>query len=228
MSSRRSLVLDALRRRGWATAGELARSLGVTVANVRHHLDELLAASLVEVVALRPSGGRGRPVRVYALSSGVVGDNLEALAKALLEVYLAGEEREENQDKLIALVQRLIAQGGNPPSEAHLSLRLKRTVERLNAFHYCARWEASAQGPRLILGRCPYRRLADHHPELCWMDTHLIATLIGLPTEQVLKRTAMGEGPPACVFLVKIPPTRSSAETSSSPVVKGLLDCPAK
>ncbi len=204
MSSRRALVLEVLRRRGWATAAELARSLGMTTANVRHHLDELQAASLVEVVAARPSGRRGRPVKVYALSSGVVGDNLENLTKALLEVLLEGAKEGEIQNRLNVLARQLVAQVEAAPAESSLSLRLGSAVERLNTFRYRARWEASAQGPRLILGRCPYRRLVESHPELCQMDAYLVSALTGYPAEQVAKQISLGGGLPICVFLVRV------------------------
>lgn len=181
------------------------------MADIRHHLKALLAASLVEVVEVRRGGGRGRPVRVYDLSPVLAGDNLEMLAGALLSLWLTGDGGEQDQARLNALAQRLLEQGGETLPGVSLSLRLKYAVERLNELHYQARWEASAQGPRLLLGRCPYRDLAESHPELCRLDALLIARLTGHPSEHLVRRTAPGGGLPVCIFRVALTPLEKSA-----------------
>lgn len=55
------------------TAAELAHKVGLHVTTVRFHLDQLVAAHLVES-ALRRPGGAGRPRKVYTLAPGSLDD----------------------------------------------------------------------------------------------------------------------------------------------------------
>jgi predicted ArsR family transcriptional regulator len=66
----------------------------------------------------------------------------------------------------------------------------------LNQLHYQARWEAGAEGPRIILGQCPYAAVIGNHPELCRMDMSLLE---GMLDTQVEQRVKLG---PMCIFLV--------------------------
>jgi predicted ArsR family transcriptional regulator len=70
-------------------------------------------------------------------------------------------------------------------------------LEKLNASHYMARWEAGAEGPRVILGMCPYAALIEKHPELCRMDTAMLSAYLG---QDVKQRTKLS---PVCVFVMK-------------------------
>jgi predicted ArsR family transcriptional regulator len=72
----------------------------------------------------------------------------------------------------------------------------------LNELQYQARWEASAWGPRLILGHCPYAAIVSDHPELCRMDAFLLETKIGKPVEQTGKLQINDTGLPFCTFLM--------------------------
>ena len=137
----------------------------MTPANARHHLGILAADGRVEVISQR-QGGRGRPEKVYRLAGTLVGDNLSALADALLTE--AG-----TMVKMEAVGKRIA--GGSAASGQPLMRRLASTVERLNAMHYQARWEAGAEGPRVILGHCPYAKLIENHPLLCQMDSALLS-----------------------------------------------------
>jgi predicted ArsR family transcriptional regulator len=204
MSSTQSLILAYLRRHKTATAGELARALKRTAADIRYHLDLLEAEGRVAVTGRRRVPGRGRPGRAYGLASPRPEDNLEWLVEALLALWLETEAGEEARAaKVKSLAQRMLAGEGEASSAVALSLRLKRAVEQLNRWHYQARWEASAQGPRLILEHCPYRHLATHHPALCQMDEHLLAGLTGRAVKRLARQSQDGQGErPRCIFLL--------------------------
>ena len=118
----------------------------MTPANARHHLGILAADGRVEVISER-QGGRGRPEKVYRLAGTLAGDNLSVLADALL-VEAGGKVDMEAVGKRIAGESAI---PGQP-----LMRRLASTIDRLNTMHYQARWEAGPEGPRIILGRCPY------------------------------------------------------------------------
>lgn len=205
MSSSRSRILEYLRQRGPATAEELARVLGLSAADVRHHLANLMAFSLVEVVGQRPLAGRGRPRKVYGVSAASGGDNLMTLADALLTRWLGEVEGEQRATRIHALAQQLAwGTAQNLVPRSAWSLRLKRAIGRLNELRYRARWEATAWGPRIILEHCPYRALAETHPELCEVDLCLLTILTGGEVVEVARRKRNPQGVPVCVFLLQV------------------------
>ena len=170
----RQKILDYLKRNQTVSSREIARVLQMTPANARHHLGILAADGRVEVVSqrqapLRGQGGRGRPEKVYRLAGTLVGDNLSVLVDALLA--------EADEDIEIEAVGRRIA-GESAIAGQPLMRRLTSTIERLNEMHYQARWEAGAEGPRVILGHCPYAGLVGKHPQLCQMDAALLSELL--------------------------------------------------
>ena len=73
-------------------------------------------------------------------------------------------------------------------------------IEKLNEMHYQSRWEAGADGPRVIFGRCPYAAVIEGHPELCQMDANLLENMFGREVRQ-LGRIEKAQG--LCVFAVR-------------------------
>lgn len=186
----RQKILDYLRRNRSVSSRELARALHMTPANARHHLGILAGDGRVEVVSQR-KGGRGRPEKVYRLAGTLVGDNLSVLADALLTVA-GGTVDMETLGKRIA--------GESKGTGQPLMRRLASTVERLNGMHYQSRWEAGAEGPRVVLGHCPYAAVIEKHPELCQMDSALLAKLLDGEVRQTAKLETGARGLPYCIF----------------------------
>jgi predicted ArsR family transcriptional regulator len=193
-------ILDHIRKHQTASVGELGRVLGMTGANIRHHLAVLESNDLVEVVGRRQEG-RGRPLGVYGLSRRMLGDGLDELAGVLLEVWLNGAKDEVRESGLRAVAQRLIV-NNTPHQDISITQRVGQAVNRLNELHYQARWEASAAGPRLILGNCPFSAIIASHPELCQMDSYLLEAQLDLPVDQTEKLKRSTKGLPFCSFLV--------------------------
>jgi predicted ArsR family transcriptional regulator len=81
-----------------------------------------------------------------------------------------------------------------------ISKRLAMLVEKLNERHYQSRWEAGAEGPRVIFGRCPYAAVIEGHPELCRMDAEVLVRALNGDVRQV-EKIAKGRG--ACIFSVR-------------------------
>lgn len=190
----RQKILAFLKKQNIATAAEIGAALRVTPANARHHLSLLADDGLVEVASLRGQGQRGRPQKVYRLGKAVLGDNLAALADALLG-QVSPEQLEPTLDALGRAFARI-----PPERSAPLMRRLTLTVERLNAMRYQARWEAHIRGPRLVLGHCPYAAIIEHHPALCRMDAVLLQTLLGVSVEQLAKLEQTEMGNIYCIF----------------------------
>jgi len=194
-------ILDYIRSYQTGSVAELSRVLGVTGANIRHHLAILESYGLVEIVGQRKDG-RGRPLNVYGLSRRMLGDGLDELASGLLEAWLVGIEDRTVQARLRSLAERL---AGNLKKDGERSVprRLAQAINRLNEMHYQARWEASAAGPRLIMGHCPFSAIILYHPELCQLDAYLVQAQLALLVEQTDKLQPSARGIPFCAFLVK-------------------------
>lgn len=145
----------------------------------------------VEFTAVNFRGGRGRPEKLYSLSQAALGDNLSALANALLT---------ETGSKLNieSLAHRIL----DSSQFANLSIakRLALFVEKINGMNYQAHWEAGAQGPRVIFARCPYAKVIEGHPELCKMDAALLKGALGSNVEQIAK---IEKTHGVCIFVMR-------------------------
>ena len=191
MTTARQKVLTYLNKSRTASAREIARSLRMSAATVRHHLRVLAADGRLELSSVRGRDGRGRPEKIYSLPRAALGTNLAALSEALLAEAGPGI-RMELLAKQLAKVDNF---AGQP-----LAKRLNLTVERTNGMNYHARWEAGSEGPRVVFSHCPYAAIIEKHPELCKMDEALLKDLVGQAARQILKIGK--EGSSVCVFIV--------------------------
>jgi len=166
----RQKVLTYLTKNRTASAREISRSLKMSAATVRHHLRVLASDGRLEEDAVRPLDGRGRPEKVYSIPRAALGDNLSALSEALLTE--AG-----SKVRMEAVAKRLA--GESDLARQPIAKRLNLVVEKLNQMNYHAKWEASAMGPRIIFGHCPFAAIIEKHPELCRMDEMLLKEWMG-------------------------------------------------
>ena len=191
MVTARQKVLAHLKKTRSASAREIARALKMSAPTVRHHLGVLVSDGRVEMTETRPRDGRGRPEKLYSLSQAALGDNLSALANALLVEAGSGLRVEALASQILGAAQF----SGLP-----IQKRLAILVEKLNEMNYQARWEASAGGPRVILARCPYAKVIDGHPELCKMDAAILGSALGSDVEQLSKMEKMHG---ICIFAMR-------------------------
>lgn len=193
----RLLILEHIRKYQAATVREISHALGMTGANIRHHLEILENNDLIEVVS-RQQEGRGRPRQVYGLSRRVLGDGLDRLSGALLTCWLSDVSGDIKDQSLAQLAKMMIM---TPVDDAPAMLRIGQAIGQLNSLHYQARWEASQNGPRIILGHCPYFAIIMSHPELCQVDKYLLQNFLGFPVEQTIKLQVNDKGLPYCSFI---------------------------
>ncbi len=193
-------ILEYLRKNQTATAEEMSHSLGLTGANIRHHLSIMEQEELITVVEQRTEG-RGRPASVYGVSDKVSGSGYKELAQAMMEVWLDGLKGDEQEAALRSLAGKL---AGEVDTRIHVAMprRLALTVELLSKYNYRAHWEAGAKGPRIILAHCPYAEIIQRHPELCRMDVHLLESQLGLPVVQTAKLERSMSGLRLCMFVI--------------------------
>jgi predicted ArsR family transcriptional regulator len=192
-------ILDQFRKHQTATVKDLSQALGMTGANIRHHLAILESNDVIELIRQKRER-RGRPVNVYGLSRRILGDGLDELAGAVFNAWLADATDPVREAGLKAIARQLT--GNNQPDpESMMPKRLALAIERLNELHYQARWEASASGARLLLGHCPYVEIIGRYPDLCRMDKYLLELYLGVPTNQTAKLEPGLSGLPQCIFL---------------------------
>jgi predicted ArsR family transcriptional regulator len=172
MITARQKVLAHFKKNRSASAREIGRALNMSAPNARHHLGILVSDGRLEVTSVQQHAERGRPEKMYSLSQSAQGDNLSVLAEALLE----GRVDLDAVGKSIALSQGLTGIANQP-----MPKRLSLLIEKLNEMHYQARWEAGAEGPRVIFGRCPFSKIIEAHPGLCKLDGTMLETALGRP-----------------------------------------------
>ena len=193
MLTARQKVLAHLKKTRAASAREIARALKMSAPNVRHHLGILTSDGRLEVTSVHQRGGRGRPEKMYSLSQSALGDNLSVLADALLNVKVNMESIGES----IARSQGLVGFSNQP-----MPKRLSLLVDKLNEMHYQSRWEAGAEGPRIIFGRCPFAKIIESHPELCKMDSAMLEISLERSIAQFTKSESSVRG--LCPFVFRI------------------------
>jgi predicted ArsR family transcriptional regulator len=204
----RQRILAYLQSHHGVTAAEVSRALRVTPANIRHHLSILAADGRAKVVGERrpvkdAGQGRGRPVKMYGLGDAASGDNLSGLADAVLGAWVAGLPPDQRDSALGALAARLADVPPGGERSGPIIRRLAQAMTRLNKLHYRARWEAHAQGPRVIFEHCPYAAILEKHPELCRMDGFLLKELLGADITQSARLELNARGLPFCMFILK-------------------------
>ena len=199
----RERILVYLQENRVVSVQQLSQAWGLTRADIRYHLNELVEEGLLELVTAptRPVR-RGRPQQTYRLAASHAPDNYPSLCSALLtHAFQSLTEPDRLQ-----LLDDLAAQIAGPvqPLERGTQ-RFNQAISILNQRGYRARWEASAAGPRIWLRNCPYAAIRDGHPELCGLDLHLIAHLTGSPMKQKVCMDLKAGRPPACIFSTSLP-----------------------
>jgi predicted ArsR family transcriptional regulator len=198
MQTTRQRIIDHLESVRLASAAEIGSALGITPADARHHLGILLAEGAVTISGHRQGIGRSRPTSLYALTGQVTRHNLDGLSSALLVELLSPLDAEGQQDALQSLARRL--SGGSGLQAGHLSRRLTACVQHLNELGYQSRWEAHAEGPRLVFEHCPYALILAEHPELCQVDALLLEDLLSAPVRQAARLAPDRRGGRHCIF----------------------------
>jgi predicted ArsR family transcriptional regulator len=194
----RQKVLAYLKKNRGVSAAQIGRALKMSAANVRHHLSLLCSDGRAVLVAETRKGGRGRPVKVYGLSEGLLGNNLALLSDLMLTEWLGRLSPAKRTEVLAVIAKELGSQMGQINSNVPIAKRLVLVIEQLNVLHYQARWEAGAEGPRVLFTHCPYAGVIDKHPELCMMDLALLEEISSQSVEQIAKMEKGGNS--MCVF----------------------------
>jgi predicted ArsR family transcriptional regulator len=198
----RQRVLAYLIKQPGASAIQIGRALKISAASIRHHLSILITDGRVVTIGETRNKGRGRPVKIYKLSEKLLGDNLSLLSSALLKSRLKKIPSSKQRPILNSVAVELADQIGRTNPNDPIARRLTNLLEKLNEMHYQSRWEAGAEGPRILFGHCPYAAIIDKHPELCQIDRYLLGDEIGTDARQLAKIDQKPGGITHCIFLI--------------------------
>jgi predicted ArsR family transcriptional regulator len=195
----RDRVLDYLQEHRTTTIPNLSKLWGLTRADIRHHINNLIKEGLVDKVShVKPDQTkRGRPEYEYHLSSQSGDDNYHNLCATLLKMILR-DCPVENQGNVMTAVAQEIA--GNPVNTPSFTHAMNSTVAWLNERGYHSRWEAAAGGPRLMFLHCPYALLLPEHPELCQLDILVLERLLSIRIQQTARMDFRSNLARACIF----------------------------
>jgi predicted ArsR family transcriptional regulator len=234
----RDRVARTLLENGPMTAAALARSVALTSAAVRRHLEALLAEGLIEERESRSRAprGRGRPARLYGLT-GTGRDTFDQayddLAAGALRFLADHGGREAVSAFARQRVADLEARYRPMVDAAPAEDRTEALARALTSDGYAATARAAgpAGGPavagtpsvgeQLCQHHCPVAHVAEQFPELCAAETEVFAKLLGTHVQR-LATIAHGDG--VCTTYVPhtIDPPRSSSSaglsTAGSPI----------
>jgi predicted ArsR family transcriptional regulator len=177
----RRRITEILKANGTATVAELAQQLGMAQVSVRHHLDILIGEDLVETSGVRRRDGAGRPSQVYALTPNAAKlfpHRHVALASGVLTEMKALLPADEFQRVLRRLAERTSRKAPEGTPGQSMERRLDEVTEFLTAEGYSAHWEERDGRYVIHACNCPHAGVADHHPELCSMDSIMMQLLL--------------------------------------------------
>jgi DeoR family transcriptional regulator, suf operon transcriptional repressor len=202
----RRAVIYALRRRGQATADDIARQLDMTVSGARQHLTALVDDGLAEATELpRPTGQRGRAQLAY-----VVTDRADALfpkAYGELTNELLGYASEADSGLVDSLFARRRDERIRNATERLARKRsLKAKVAELTRIldddGYLATFEEVSSGVyRVIEHNCAIWAVAQRYGQACTSEIEFIRAV--LPAATVERVQHMVAGAPHCAYEVR-------------------------
>ncbi len=201
MQNTRQRIMNYLETHNQATVVELSQVLNMTQANIRHHLSILRKEGRVEIVGHNQPPGRGRPNFLYMPTHQAQKHSLNILATLLLDEIQSISSTKKRESRIKQLAEQLATNG--KIRGRSITIRLGESMQRMNALNYQAHWEARADSPIIVLGKCPYAPIIDQYPELCVMDKYILETMLDLNVDQISKITRKPEGSKHCLFAIK-------------------------
>ena len=187
----RRAVVYALRRRGQATADDIARQLDMTVSGARQHLTALVDDGLAEATELpRPPGQRGRAQLAYMVTERA--DMLFPKAYGELTNELLGYASETDAGLIDTLFQRRRDERiRNATARLATKRGLKAKVAELTRIldddGYLATCEDAGGGVfRIVEHNCAIWAVAQRYGQACTSELEFIRTVLdGADVERV-------------------------------------------
>ena len=202
----RRAVLYAVRRRGEATAEQVAEQLDITVSGARQQLTLLARDALVESSELpSPVGRRGRRTLVYSATPDADAYFPKAYGELTNELlgYVADTDR-ELLDQLFAKRREARIEGARARLTSKRTLRAKvaELTRILDEDGYLASWEQFEPGGfRIVEHNCAIWAVAERYGQACTSELEFIRTVLdGADVERVQHMVA---GARRCAYEVR-------------------------
>lgn len=187
----RRAVLYAVRRRGEATAEQVAEQLDITVSGARQHLSALARDGLVDAAELpSPEGRRGRRTLVYSATAAADTYFPKAYGELTNELlgYLADTDRELLDDLFARRREARIAGArARLASKRTLGAKVAELTRILDEDGYLASYEKVAPGVfRIVEHNCAIWAVAERYGQACTSELDFIRTVLdGADVERV-------------------------------------------
>ena len=201
----RRAVLYALRRRGQATAADIARQLQMTPSGARQHLAALVDEGLAEATERpRPAGQRGRPQLEYTVTDKADGLFPKAYGELTNELlgYVADADSglvdtlfERRRDERVRNATERLARSRS------LKAKVAELTRILDGDGYLATWEEMPGGFRIVEHNCAIWAVAQRYGQACTSEIDFIRTV--LPDAKVERVQHMVAGGPHCAYEVR-------------------------
>jgi DeoR family transcriptional regulator, suf operon transcriptional repressor len=201
----RRAVLYALRRRGQATAADIARQLQMTPSGARQHLAALVDEGLAEATERpRPAGQRGRPQLEYTVTDKA--DGLFPKAYGELTNELLGYVADADSGLVDTLFERRRDERVRNATERlarcrSLKAKVAELARILDDDGYLATWEEMPGGFRIVEHNCAIWAVAQRYGQACTSEIDFIRTV--LPGATVERVQHMVAGGPHCAYEVR-------------------------
>jgi predicted ArsR family transcriptional regulator len=202
----RRAVLYAVRRRGEATAEQVAEQLDITVSGARQHLSALARDGLVDAAELpSPEGRRGRRTLVYSATAAADAYFPKAYGELTNELlgYLADTDR-ELLDDLFARRREARIEGARArlASKRTLGAKVAELTRILDEDGYLASYEKVAPGVfRIVEHNCAIWAVAQKYGQACTSELDFIRAV--LPDATVERVQHMVAGNRHCAYEVR-------------------------
>ena len=199
-------VLETLKRRGEATADELADCLEISSSAVRQHLGALRSAGYV--AARQDRGHAGRPADRYHATD--LAEPLFAAPSNDLAVELLGHLDEEDPGLVDRIFERrrqqlVAAVQAELDDDLSLGERVAALTDRLDAQGYLADFEELAEGRyRINLHSCAIWAVANRYQQACTAELGFIEALV--PEAVVQRITHKSAGAHTCAYEITAEP----------------------
>ena len=192
-------VLEALKRHGEATSGELADVLQISSSAVRQHLTALRAAGLI--VSRKDHGQAGRPAERYHATT--LAEPIFATTADTLPIELLGH-MEAEEPALIGRVfdrrrRQMVTDAENRLAGKPIDEQVAVLTDLLDDQGYLANFECVAAGHfRINLHNCAIWSVANRFPQACAAELDYLRALI--PEAHVQRITHKTSGAHTCAY----------------------------
>jgi DeoR family suf operon transcriptional repressor len=206
----RRAVLYTLRRRGEATAEQVAEQLGMTVSGARQHLSGLVDQGLVEAREQpSPTPRRGRPVLTYATTDAADGYFPKAYGELTNELlgYVAARDPALLEDLFAARREhRIESARARLVRRRSPGARVAELTEILDEDGYLATHERiGPRAYRVVEHNCAIWAVAERYGQACTSEIDFLRAV--LPEASVERVRHMVAGAPHCAYEIRFPPT---------------------